>query len=237
MHPSTEPQRFQITTAIKGLDHHLDKRLKRFIQEFLWKRAIGCNIERIPHSTDPLDVSTVIIFLGDVQAAKLELIKALENTFPQISIPGDDEWIVEESKEKLSAARIAQTNASIRRGNSSGEVSKSMPLDRMDAFSSSASSWVQNMYEKALEVLSISQALQATGKLQAKLINLYYMKRAKKMEVSLLLWNTFLEECRSRFGITGNIRRICQMRPDGLYVDIEGMEQFENGQKIGRAHV
>ena len=112
---SLDPQRIQVTTSIKGLDQHLDKRFKTFVQIFLWNAGIGCNIERIPHSTDPLDVSTTILVegkFGAVQTSKLALITSLKKEFPQISIPGDDQWVVESSKEKLSAARITQTEAS-----------------------------------------------------------------------------------------------------------------------------
>ena len=227
---SLDRERIQITTSIKGLDQHIDKRLKTFIQNFLWRAGIGCNIERIPHSTDPLDVSTTILFegkFGPVQTAKLALITSLKKKFPQISIPADNEWVVESSKEKLSAARIVQTKASIRRGESSGEVSKSIPLGRMDALSSSDSSWIQYMYKKAIEVLPIAQALQTTGQLEAKLIHVHYKKQVEKMDVSLILWDDFLVRCRDRFEISGQIRKICEKRTDGMYERIRAMEELE----------
>ena len=227
---SLDRERIQITTSIKGLDQHIDKRLKTFVQNFLWKAGIGCNIERIPHSTNPLDVSTIIVFegkFGAVQTVKLALITSLKKKFPQISIPADNEWVVESSKEKLSAARIVQTKASIRRGESSGEVSKSIPLGRMDALSSSASSWIQNMYKKAIEVLPIAQALQTTGQLEAKLIHVHYKKQVEKMDVSILLWDDFLVRCRDRFEISGHIRKICEKRMDGMYERIRAMEELE----------
>ena len=57
----------------------------------------------------------------------------------------------------------------------------------MDALSSSASSWIQNMYKKAIKALPIAQALQTTGQLEAKLIHVHYKKQVEKMDVSLSL--------------------------------------------------
>ena len=98
-----EKHRIQISTCISALDEHADKQLKSFIQRFLWKKGVGCQIERIRHSVDENATTTSILLeaeSGLAYAAKKDLIEAVAEKFPHIPLPPNDNehWIVEPSK-------------------------------------------------------------------------------------------------------------------------------------------
>lgn len=81
-------------------------------------------------------------------------------------------------------------------------------LDKIDAISSSASSFIRRTLKEAIEMLPISQALEATGLLKQKVVYVHYGDTFEDFNVNLKLWDAFLSECQERLDITGKILKV-----------------------------
>ena len=224
-------QRIQLSTSINGLPERQVKKLKSFIQHFLWKAGVGCDVQRIRHSLDSADVSTTILIEAPTNiaySAQKDLIEALKFEFAGIPIDPPDKWVAEESKEELVAAKISKTIGSIHRDGSSGDVSKSVPL-RHDANSDSqsVSSWVSSLLKKTLESLPVAQALQTAGKIQPRVVHVHYGGRVAQIEISLRVWDAFKQKCCQLFDIKYPIRDVCEYRGGKMEI-IDGLELLKD---------
>ncbi|KAI3658405.1 hypothetical protein MP638_001405 [Amoeboaphelidium occidentale] len=151
--------------------------------------------------------------------AKRDLISALHQEFPSVSLPSDDssQWIVEPSSEILSAAKIMRTHESIRRDGSSGEVSSSKPLAQPDLDALSLTSTLNRALLKIPGINIVSRVLQATGKITKIVVNAHYKNRK------------FLSECESQLEISLPARKVW-FYADGGWGQIKDVEAFQDGK-------
>jgi hypothetical protein len=228
---TVKKHRIQITVQISGLPGNDDRKLKTFIQEFLWKRGLGCCIERIRHSDREDDVTTVVLFegeSGDVYSAKADLIEALKVHHPHVPLPPDtaEHWKVEESKEKLLAAKILPTDTAIRRDNSSGAIMNSKPVILSDSGRSrksvsigSITSTVVNAIANALTKAETTRALQLAGIISKIVPRINYKDKCCMIDCTTAIWDTFKEDCKKAFDLKMDVKKIWEYS-NGIWIRI-----------------
>ncbi|KAI3662496.1 hypothetical protein MP638_003636 [Amoeboaphelidium occidentale] len=235
-----EKQRVQITLRIPGLNNHEDKQLKTYLQGFLWQRGLGCQIERVRHSVDDNDATTVVLFegaSGDVYQAKRDMIGALSKDLPQVVIPLDDSnstateknWFVEPSTEELAAASIVKTQDGIRRDNSSGVDDNIVPIElaKIQGRGSSRSSILSHLL-KVPGVSSLSRALQLSGKMKEVLVTVYYRNCSVSFDAAAKDWKAFLDTCSNKLKIMLPIKKVWHSVDDG-WAEVSDIEAIVNG--------